>query len=778
MSGAAAPWLLVLGTIAAALLLSLRALMPPAPFDANAPADQFSEGRAREIVRHLTEAIGLRVNGTAGHARAAEYLAAELRKLPGVEVETQQASSTHVHKMFPSVPFVYHTTNVLGRLPGKTSDAILLNAHFDTLIDSVGAADDAAGIACIVEVLRILARAAPLDRTIIVNLNGAEEIGLLGAAAFLEHPWAKAVRAYVYLEALPGGKAALIGAGPGSPWLAGAYARTVAAPLGNVMAQELAQSGLLPFNGDFTPFHEAGLVGLDVAMVGDAWGVHTRLDRLGRLEPGGIQSMGDATLAVTRALASGATPWLPTSERAVYYDFLGYKMVAYSITTARWLGVLVLVCFLLLVARARFFHWVSLRNVLAACGWNCLSVLAGVLAALLPAVVLKLVVHRPLGWFGHPALVLVAFALPAAAAMLFVHGRWRARALRKLVGDERRVELSSRMGGILFWALPLLLAIIGGAGMGYVPLYWVAGGIAGLVVDALWPRARLLGLLLALVPGAVVTIEVATLVVANIVPMAGLTPPEVPTDLVIAVLVGMLTCLVGVVGFTLPYREGGFPKLALVCAGLGFAGIVLTALYPPYSAARPKRLLALHAADGDQGALLLASYGADGMRPLAERFQDALPVPGTWPTSLALFMPPFTHMLPAPPPAMPAPHAEITASSYDAPTDRRQITLHLDGTSPQLRLLLPTSALLGWSLTPSLPAVPPLPGQYLVNFEGVPAAGVDIQLTLRGWQPVEAELRGIDGAPATGPEVRALEARLPDWVNLTTYSYRLTRIKI
>jgi hypothetical protein len=108
----------------------------------------------------------------------------------------------------------------------------------------------------------------------------------------------------------------------------------------------------------------------------------------------------------------------------------------------------------------------------------------------------------------------------------------------------------------------------------------------------------------------------------------------------------------------------------------------------------------------------------------------------------------------------------------------RQITLHLDGTSPQLRLLPPTTALLGWSLTPSLPAVPPLPGQYLVSFEGVPAAGVDIQLTLRGWQPVEVELRGIDGAPATSPEVRALGERLPDWVNLTTYLYRLSRQKI
>jgi hypothetical protein len=95
---------------------------------------------------------------------------------------------------------------------------------------------------------------------------------------------------------------------------------------------------------------------------------------------------------------------------------------------------------------------------------------------------------------------------------------------------------------------------------------------------------------------------------------------------------------------------------------LGVAGIVLTALHPAYSAARPKRLLGLHAADGDKGALLLSSYGADGMRPLAESFPDAVPVPASWPTSLALFTPPFSHMLPAPPPAIAAPHAEVTTS--------------------------------------------------------------------------------------------------------------------
>jgi hypothetical protein len=771
------PWLLVVGTITAVLFLSARALVPPTPLGKDAPKDRFSEARARAIVGRLSEGIGHRVNGTAGYVQAADYLAAELRKIPGVEVETQQGSGTHIHRLMPSLPRVYWTTNVLGRLPGKSSDAILLNAHFDTLVDSVGAADDAAGVASILEVLRALAREAPLDRTIVVSLNGGEEMGQLGAAAFLEHAWAKDIRAYIYLEALPGGRAALIGAGPGNPWLANTYARAVSAPLGNVLAQELAQSGLLPFNGDFVEFHKAGLPGLDVAMVGDAWGVHTRLDRLERLQAGGLQHMGDATLAVTQALTRATTRLTPDPEHAVYYDILGFTMVAYPMSVARLLGAGALLAFAVLLLRARLRGLLSLRRVLAAWAWNCLALGVGVLAALLPALAVKLVFHRSLGWFSEPGLVVACFALPAAAGMVWIHSRWRARALITMNGDVDRVALTGWMGGLLFWAFWLLLATLGGAGTGYIPFFWVAGGAIGLLVSAISRPARLAGALVGFIPGAVVTIEVATLIVANIVPMAGMTPSSVPTDMVIAVLVGLATGLVGVVAFTLPYATGGLGKAALVCAVLGVVGIALTALHRPYSPLRPKRLVAVHAADGDNSALLLASPGADGMLPLASLFGDATPAPATWP-SLEPFAPPFTHMLSAPAPVMPAPSAEVTADQYDPTAATRRVTLHLNGTSPQLKLSLPAESLVGWSIATSLAAMEPANGRYGVGFEGVPAAGVDIELTLRGSRPVEIDLRGVDGGPASGPAIEALSRRLPGWVTLIAYSYRTTRVKI
>ena len=257
--------------------------------------------------------------------------------------------------------------------------------------------------------------------------------------------------------------------------------------------------------------------------------------------------------------------------------------------------------------------------------------------------------------------------------------------------------------------------------------------------------------------------------------MSGMVPASVPADMVIIVLVGLATALVGVVAFTLPWRTGGVGKAAIVCAVLGVVGIALTAAHSPYSAKRPKRLVALHAADAEESALLLASTGADGMDPLLSLLPNVKPAPASWPT---IMMKPITHMLPAPVPGMLAPRAEVTAEHYDPTVDTRQVTLHLQGTSSQLRLSIPAAALLGWSASPRLVALPPTESHYQVNFEGVPSAGVDIQLALRGSQPINVDLLGIDGAPASGSEIESVSKRLPDWVTLSSYSYRVTRLRL
>ena len=111
---AASPWLLLAGVVLGVFALCVWALQPPPPRAAGARPDQFSEPRARAIVDHLSEDIGVRLNGTPGHRRAAEYLASELRKIPRLEVEIQEVADTQIFSTVPFPPFVYRTLNVVG----------------------------------------------------------------------------------------------------------------------------------------------------------------------------------------------------------------------------------------------------------------------------------------------------------------------------------------------------------------------------------------------------------------------------------------------------------------------------------------------------------------------------------------------------------------------------------------------------------------------------------------------------------------------------------------
>ncbi len=81
--------------------------------------------------------------------------------------------------------------NIVGEIPGtdKADEIVLLGAHFDTWHGATGATDNAAGVAAMMEVLRIF-RTTGLRprRTVRIGLWGAEEQGLLGSAMYVrEH---------------------------------------------------------------------------------------------------------------------------------------------------------------------------------------------------------------------------------------------------------------------------------------------------------------------------------------------------------------------------------------------------------------------------------------------------------------------------------------------------------------------------------------------------------------------------------------------------------------
>lgn len=92
------------------------------------------------------------------------------------------------------------THNLIGKLEGRRpeSGAVLFMAHWDHFGECAeppaehlvcnGAVDNASGVAALTAVAKRLSRAPQLDRDIYFVATTAEELGLLGAAAFSENP--------------------------------------------------------------------------------------------------------------------------------------------------------------------------------------------------------------------------------------------------------------------------------------------------------------------------------------------------------------------------------------------------------------------------------------------------------------------------------------------------------------------------------------------------------------------------------------------------------------
>jgi hypothetical protein len=557
------------------------------------------------------------------------------------------------------------------------------------------------------------------------------------------------------VEALPGGMTALFGAGPGNVWLAKTYARSVRRPFGNIVGQDLVEAHLLPHNGDMTPFHEAGLAGLDMAMTGDGWAYHTMLDRSGRLAPGSLQHLGDSVLDITRALAASPLPSSDRSkERAVYCDVLGLTMAAYSTSTARALAVAALLLALVAIGwavRRGLFSW---RGVLGGLGWTLLATIGGLVAAMAGAALVSLGLGRS-GWFSEPALAVLAYAPLAAAAAVGVHTA------------SRRSGPAALAGALLFWSILLAVATAKGIGAGYLALFWVAGGALALVVTTRAPRMQLAATL-ACAPALLLTVELAVFFLSYFMPIAGLLGLGT-IDVMVAALVGLPVVMIATVALPALQGTGGFARVALGLAAVGVAGLVMVAVHFPYTPARPKRVAVSHVADGDRGAIRIRFTDAVAMREVLAALPGA--------TGQGL-----TRELPAAPPDMPAPAADVVAEDR-APDGTRRVTLRIHGTSPFVRLAVPREALLGWSLAESLAQTPPIEGRYVAQLYAVGLLptyssgppGYTLTLTLRA-TPVEIELRGMDPNPPPGLE--AVLKALPPWVTVSAAATRTTRLKI
>lgn len=149
-----------------------------------APAEAFSAGRAMRTVREIAQRP--HPVGTAEHDRVRDYLVGQLRKL-GLDTEVQTGVGRVPAAVEREVLSMGQVANIIARLPGtQSTGTVFLTAHYDSVPSGPGANDDGVGVAAVLETVRALrASAQPLRNDVVVLLTDGEEMGLLGAEAFV-----------------------------------------------------------------------------------------------------------------------------------------------------------------------------------------------------------------------------------------------------------------------------------------------------------------------------------------------------------------------------------------------------------------------------------------------------------------------------------------------------------------------------------------------------------------------------------------------------------------
>ncbi len=156
-----------------------------------APAMNVDESRMKALIEHLA-AFNTRNTSTPELEQAANWVADEFRKIPGLQVELFK------YDIFegPRVPVDKTVVEVVATLPGKTDHRVIIGGHLDSInmtrgadvytARAPGANDDLSGVALTMESARLMSQKQWNDTLVFVAFSG-EEQGLFGSAALAKY---------------------------------------------------------------------------------------------------------------------------------------------------------------------------------------------------------------------------------------------------------------------------------------------------------------------------------------------------------------------------------------------------------------------------------------------------------------------------------------------------------------------------------------------------------------------------------------------------------------
>nr|WP_314525536.1 M20/M25/M40 family metallo-hydrolase [uncultured Brevundimonas sp.] len=604
--------ILLFTALVVALGLAVIASQTPAPRPVSTPPETFSAERAMADVREIARAP--HPVGSAEHARVQTYLMQRMTAL-GLDphIQTGPLSSRAMRLLEREGVSADGLTaaNLVGVLPGRDPGrpAVLMMAHYDSVPGSPGAADDATGVAAILEAVRAIRARGGADRDLIILLTDAEELNLDGARAFFAgHPWRDRIGAVVNLEARGGGgRAMMFETGPGNAQTIADYARATGGATGGPSSNALAVFvyRLMPNGTDFTIAAAREMAGINLAFIGRPDQYHSPAATPDALDQGSLQHIGSQALEVADAWLRA--PTLPhATQNAVYADLFGLAILRHPAAAGWAVLAMAVLATGFVVGRVRRVETLRLRAVVrgAADGlWlmagavvvgQAVRVLAGPMGGRVqsPETYYALLRRLPVLEIG------VALAL-SGLALLLIAGRAGGRTVA--VGLVAAAALTTVMAGGDPMVLGAAAVAVGlslwprgaeetpwGGWLGLIGLVLVMGA----VVQAVAPEAAFLLIWPALI--AALTAAAAALISVRLTTWTALIPAALATAVVggwllmqghgVFLGVGMdLPGVLGVIALLIvllarplsPTVHGGVRGLGLSAAGLIIAGLAI-----------------------------------------------------------------------------------------------------------------------------------------------------------------------------------------------------------
>lgn len=296
--------------------------------------------------------------GTEEHTVVQNYIVAELQKMGfETEIHTQTAINT---KWFAATT----AQNIVARLKGsENGKALMLLSHYDSSQhSSLGASDAGSGVVVILEGIRaFLAKAEIPKNDIVLLISDAEELGLLGAQAFVDtHRFTKDIGLVLNFEARGSGGPSymlLETNGKNSKLLSEFIASKPNYPAANSLMYSIYKK--LPNDTDLTVFRkDANINGFNFAFIGDHFDYHTAQDSYERLDRETLLHQADYLTTSLNYFSNSDLSNFTANEDFVYVNFPFIKLATYPFSWVQPLLVLAFIIFSVLL-----FFGISLNKI-------------------------------------------------------------------------------------------------------------------------------------------------------------------------------------------------------------------------------------------------------------------------------------------------------------------------------------------------------------------------------------------------------------------------------